>query len=72
MSTTDEKPTTAHTGATGKSRLTKEFGAFMKEALEKWKVPGMSLAVIDGEDVYAEVVAIHSFAVFNNWLREKD
>jgi len=72
MSTTEEKPTMANTGATRTSCLTKEFGAFLEEALEKWKVPGMSLAVIDGEDVYAEVVAIHSFAIFNNWLRVKD
>lgn len=36
--------------------LTEEFGAFVKNMLEKWKVPGMSLAVIDGEDVYAEVI----------------
>jgi hypothetical protein len=35
--------------------FTEEFGAFVKTVLEKWKVPGMSLAVIDGEDIHAEV-----------------
>jgi CubicO group peptidase (beta-lactamase class C family) len=58
MRATEEKPTTASTGAAGKNRLTKEFRAFVEEVLEKWKVPGMSLAVIDGEDVYAEVHTI--------------
>jgi hypothetical protein len=71
MRTTEEKPTTARTSATRKIWLTKEFGAFMEELLEKWKVPGMSLAVIDGEDVDAEVFAVDSFAVFDNWLWEK-
>ncbi|CAM1502046.1 Fc.00g040300.m01.CDS01 [Cosmosporella sp. VM-42] len=34
--------------------LTGEFGDFVKDTLKEWKVPGVSIAVIDGEDVYAE------------------
>jgi hypothetical protein len=37
-----------------KNPLTQEFGVFVREMLERWKVPGMSLAVIDGDDIYAE------------------
>lgn len=56
MATTQEKTRAGNP-------LTEEFAAFVKEKLEKWKVPGMSLAVIDGEDVYAEV-RIHNSKVF--------
>ncbi|KPM42846.1 hypothetical protein AK830_g3696 [Neonectria ditissima] len=35
--------------------LTDEFDKFARETLEDWKVPGISIAVIDGEDVFAKV-----------------
>lgn len=38
-----------------KNPLTEEFGKFAKEQLEQWKVPGVSLAIIDGQDIFAEV-----------------
>jgi hypothetical protein len=55
MDRVEENPPTPDDDAGRKTPLTEEFGIFVKETLEKWKVPGMSLAVIDGEDVYAEV-----------------
>lgn len=33
------------------------FAEFANKTLDKWKVPGLSIAVIDDEDVYAEVRA---------------
>lgn len=32
-----------------------EFDALVKEALEEWKVPGMSIAVIHGPNTYTVV-----------------
>jgi CubicO group peptidase (beta-lactamase class C family) len=43
--------------------LTKEFGDFVKETLDEWKVPGMSIAVIDGGETYTEV------GLLQFWLR---
>ncbi|KAK7426709.1 hypothetical protein QQZ08_006745 [Neonectria magnoliae] len=41
--------------------LTEEFGKFAKETLEDWKVPGVSIAVIDGEDVFTKSYGIATF-----------
>jgi CubicO group peptidase (beta-lactamase class C family) len=35
--------------------LTKEFDNFATETLDSWKVPGLSIAVIDGNEVFAKV-----------------
>jgi hypothetical protein len=67
MGTVDEN----FPAACGKNPLTEEFGTFVKETLEKWKVPGISLAVIDGEDVYAEVAGPNDFTASINWLYSK-
>lgn len=37
------------------SLFTEEFAKFAKETLEEWKVPGVSIAVIDDEDVLTQV-----------------
>lgn len=37
------------------SLLTEEFAKFAKETLKEWKVPGVSIAVIDGEHVFTQV-----------------
>ncbi|KAL7817510.1 beta-lactamase/transpeptidase-like protein [Trichoderma aethiopicum] len=34
--------------------LTAEFGDFVREQLDKWRVPGIAVAVVDGDEVYAE------------------
>lgn len=39
----------------GRNPLTDEFGDFVRQRLDRWKVPGMSLAVVDGHDIYAQV-----------------
>lgn len=41
--------------ATKENPLTAEFGDFVREQLDKWKVPGIAVAVVDGDEVYAEV-----------------
>ncbi|KAH7247534.1 beta-lactamase/transpeptidase-like protein [Fusarium redolens] len=38
----------------GKTPLTEDFASFVTEILDKWKVPGLSIAVIDGDQVFAE------------------
>ncbi|POR32882.1 Uncharacterized protein TPAR_06918, partial [Tolypocladium paradoxum] len=51
----EQKPLVAGPGPTSsKNPLTDEFGEFVAQKLDKWKVPGMSLAVIDGDDIYTE------------------
>jgi hypothetical protein len=32
-----------------------EFDNFVTEILDNWKVPGLSIAVIDGNEVFTEV-----------------
>lgn len=35
--------------------LTSDFAEFARTTLEAWKVPGLSIAVIDGDKIFAEV-----------------
>lgn len=35
--------------------FTDEFGEYITDLLEEWKVPGVSIAVIDGQEVHAKV-----------------
>lgn len=35
--------------------FTPKFAAFVDDVLAEWKVPGISIAVIDGSETYAEV-----------------
>lgn len=34
-----------------------EFDALVKEQLEKWKVPGLSIAIIHGPNTYTKVTS---------------
>lgn len=45
------------TGNHGRSRnpLNEEISKFVHESLDVWHVPGMSVGVIDGDDIYTEV-----------------
>ncbi|KAK3349977.1 hypothetical protein B0T25DRAFT_633246 [Lasiosphaeria hispida] len=45
--------------AAGGAPFTPEFTKFALETLEKWHVPGMSIAVIDGNDVHLEQQLFH-------------
>lgn len=38
-----------------KSPFTDDFGDFVQKQLERWHTPGVSIAVIDGDDVYSQV-----------------
>ncbi|PHH89700.1 hypothetical protein CDD83_5481 [Cordyceps sp. RAO-2017] len=49
-----QKPVTSVQSPQGRNPLTDEFSSFVNDKLDEWKVPGMSVAVIDGQDVYAE------------------
>ena len=37
------------------SPLTEQFGKLVYEKLEEWHVPGMSIAIVHNDKVYAEV-----------------
>ncbi|KAK1251795.1 hypothetical protein MKX07_007274 [Trichoderma sp. CBMAI-0711] len=50
----EHKPAAAAAAATKENPLTVEFGDFVREQLDKWKVPGIAVAVVDGDEVYAE------------------
>ncbi|KAI1411142.1 beta-lactamase/transpeptidase-like protein [Hypoxylon sp. FL1857] len=43
------------------SPLDDDFEAFVREALDRWHVPGVAVAVVDGEDTWAEGYGISSF-----------
>lgn len=45
----------ADRNSTDKNPLTEDFARFAKETLHKWKVPGLSIAVIDGDQIFAKV-----------------
>jgi hypothetical protein len=40
--------------------LDKKFEKLVKETLETWHVPGVSVAVVDGENTYAQVSSLQS------------
>ena len=46
--------------------FTDEFAEFARETLKEWKVPGVSIAVIDGEEVFAEVCTCSGFILNPN------
>jgi hypothetical protein len=39
----------------GESLLTAEFDALVKEQLELWKVPGITIAIVQGANTYSKV-----------------
>jgi hypothetical protein len=71
MDRVDKNSSAAYNNASGKNPFTKEFGTFVRDILEEWKVPGMSLAVIDGEDIYAEVAVPDRFNFLIHWVCQK-
>ncbi|KAI1473070.1 beta-lactamase/transpeptidase-like protein [Daldinia caldariorum] len=44
-----------------RSPLDSDFKAFTQAALDRWKVPGVSVSVVDGDDIWAEGYGIASF-----------
>lgn len=38
--------------------LSEEFGRYVTGLMGKWKVPGLSVAVIDGDEVYTQVSSL--------------
>ena len=41
--------------ARGTSPLNKDFNALVEHLLEEWHVPGISVAVVDGDQTYSNV-----------------
>ncbi|KAI1458097.1 beta-lactamase/transpeptidase-like protein [Annulohypoxylon moriforme] len=48
-------------GGGGNNPLDNDFAAFARAALERWHVPGIAVAVVDGEDTWVEGYGISSF-----------
>lgn len=46
--------------------FTDDFGKFVTKLLDEWKVPGVSIAVVDGEDVHAQVGQLHHSICLGN------
>lgn len=44
--------------------LTEDFGVYVKELLNEWKVPGVSVAVVNGEETFSQVGLIDSCSPF--------
>lgn len=42
-------------GGKGNGPLDAGFAAFAREKLDRWRVPGVAVAVVEGDDVWAEV-----------------
>lgn len=55
----EQKPlggTTQHSASD--SPFTESFARFTDDVMQDWKVPGMAIAVIDGDNIYTEVWSI--------------
>ncbi len=53
-------PTEGHNA----SPFTKDFNALVEELLEEWHVPGMAIAVVDGDETWSKVgIPIKTFHV---------
>lgn len=50
----EQKPL-SYGSTSDRNPFTKEFGEFAKQTLEEWHVPGLSIAAIDDDRVFAEV-----------------
>ncbi|KAL9126557.1 MAG: hypothetical protein Q9217_004418 [Psora testacea] len=48
-------------GAGGSSPLTPKFDEFVAQTLETWRVPGLSLAIIDGDEAFSKGYGIATF-----------
>ncbi|KJZ75351.1 hypothetical protein HIM_05277 [Hirsutella minnesotensis 3608] len=46
---------------TSENPFTKDFKDYVKQVMKDWKVPGMSIAVVDGDQVFAEGFGYASF-----------
>lgn len=50
-----QKPLTRSAAPATGNPLTDSFGDFVRAKLDKWKVPGLSVAVVDGDSIYTQV-----------------
>lgn len=55
MAAVDKQEPVVGGDAAPKNPFNDEFAKFAKETMEEWKVPGFSIAVVDDQDVFAEV-----------------
>lgn len=52
----EQNPATTAGESAARSKLfTPDFNEYVKDLMSEWNNPGISLAVVDEEDVYAEV-----------------
>jgi hypothetical protein len=50
-------------GSNGTSPFDSKFAELVDETLDTWNVPGLSIAVVDGDDIWAEVSSSNSFCI---------
>jgi hypothetical protein len=53
------------------SPFDEEFDTLVKEVLEKWKVPGLSIAVVDGPNTYSKVRMMTQLEESNTHRKER-
>lgn len=51
----EQKPIAAQEPTASGNPLTSEFAEFVLQTLDEYKVPGVAVAVVDGDEIYAEV-----------------
>lgn len=39
--------------------FTGDFSAYVEQVMDEWKVPGLAIAVIDGDDVFTQASTVH-------------
>lgn len=69
----DQKPLTSHDAASA-NPFTEKFNSYVAELMEEWKVPGFSIAVVDGDDIFSKVNEARDFSTsftdqLGLWLR---
>ena len=50
----DQKPLTSN-DASSANPFTEEFNSYVAELMEEWRVPGLSIAVVDGDKIFSKV-----------------
>ena len=57
MAIVDNENSLNSSDAAPKNPFNGEFAKFAEETIKGWKVPGLSIAVVDDQDIFAEVSA---------------
>ena len=56
-------PFLGESNSSPKSPFSKEFDGLAADLLERWHVPGLAIAVVDGEDTFSKVSCVEFHSV---------